>query len=183
MYLTGVAPMNQFAEEIAGAAPTQKEKAKACATKCAGGGAGVQPCGTTLLHTRLGEKADPDIAAPWRQLRLWMSLLETWPKEEFAKLTQIWRQTAKRCEKEGQKVWSKTAGPLTATIMTLQDLEWEPSLPNSWLDKRNQLRADIAEHAWSNTQILQHVWGQLRDATWRKAAAHFLGAGLEKGAP
>ena len=56
-------------------------------------------------------------------------------------------------------------------------------LPNSWFDVKNQLRADIGEHAWSNAQILQHLEEQLRDKTWQKAAKHYLGAGLEKGTP
>ena len=103
LYLTGVAPMNQYAEEIAGASPTQREKAKAYAAKCAGAGAGAQPCTTALVHIRLGEKADPDITTPLRQLKLWMALLEGWPKAEEAKLTPIWRVAARRCSREGPK--------------------------------------------------------------------------------
>ena len=134
LYKTGVRPREEYGFFIHGASPQQKRKAKANALLSAGK-AGMHPCGTTLLHQRLGPEGNPDIHIPLGQVRCWMKLWAMACGTEREMTRKSSRATFVIFEPLPQAFRWKVAhgGPLEATVIVLLDRGWKPTSPNRWL--------------------------------------------------
>ena len=73
LYSTGVRPQQQYGACISGAAPSQIREMRRAAVRSVAS-AGTQPCTTTILAWRLGNRKDPGIQVPLDQIKLWMKL-------------------------------------------------------------------------------------------------------------
>ncbi len=145
--------------------------------------AGSQPCTATLIAWRLGAESDPAVVEPVGQAALWMRLWGSTKVQERTSIAAAWRSAHLVVLFVGVK-WSTVSGPMQATIATLGQLGWAPCSPHQWLAPGRDAYADLNDKS-ENAQvlILDQVRESAQKAVWKTAAKHYLGGGLEEGAP
>ena len=181
LYLTGVRPQQQYGACISGAAPSQVREMRRAAIRSVKN-AGTQPCTTTTLAWRLGNRRDPGVQVPLDQIKLWMRL---WGRANTTQRRDIriaWSRALPRILLNGIH-WERVSGPMQATIAVLSQIGWHPVQPNRWMDGGKDNLAELEWATFANTAITEAVAEELERLAWRDAASHFLGAGLETGTP
>ncbi len=181
LYQTGVYPQQSYGAVAHGAAPEQVRSMRRAAVLSVAP-AGAQPCTTTIIVWRLGSHRDPAVAAPLEQVKLWMRMWARAPAAQRKELEMAWMRALPRVLLGGVH-WSRVTGPLQATIAVLGQLGWHPVAPDRWISIDGSEYAELDWSPYANVGILQALAAGLEAAAWRSAARHFLGQGLETGAP
>ena len=84
-------------------------------------------------------------------------------------------------EKAGRNPWASVAGPIAATIATLQGLGWQPLSPNIWRTPSGEQQATIADNDADDEEIKDTIVEHAAARAWREVARHYQGKGLERG--
>ena len=104
------------------------------AKKCMGG-AGFQPCCTTVLKLKGDLSMDPGIISRVEQIRTWMNLWDQAKPKERKRIVQAWGGDDRgffQCRPEALRWRQVKKGPMGATTVTLLDLGWYPGRPDMW---------------------------------------------------
>ena len=93
-------------------------------------------CSATIIALVLGEDEDPAVKGLIAQVKEWMA----WWKQNNAfriRVARCW--AAKKAflakQKESNK-WRWARGPITAMILTLQRIGWDPVAPSKWKSRQ-----------------------------------------------
>ena len=80
---------------------------------------------------------------------------------------------------EAKRRWARVRGPLSATIVTLLELGWQPLQPNRWQSESLvfEVTADVADFGPLHTAIEETVSARI----WVAADKHFDGRGASGG--
>ncbi len=179
---SGADPLQHYDDAVQGASPPIITSMRRNATRCVQS-AGSHPCTATLLAWRIGSKNDPAVAAPMRQVQLWKRIWRSTPRHERGELREAWRTAVPRILLGGTK-WKMVSGPFQATVAVLGQLGWVPATPSCWLAPSRDQYADLdEENGNADAVIMEAIQNSAEEAVWKAAARHYLGAGLEEGAP
>ena len=74
-------------------------------------------------------------------------------------------------------------GPLGATVCTLAQNEWTPSLPSYWVAPGGEQAAALGTVPFHAREMVAAFRLSMESSVWRDAASHFCGKGLEEGPP
>ena len=125
----------------------------------------------------------PEVEEKARQPVLWSDLwLEAGP-EDRALITSAWcsARDALRDLRPGDR-WQRVKGPNAATIAVLLDAGWGPHRPDHWTTNKGT-NYRIGASPGSAVIIGMAFRDCTADLAWSRAAGHFMGGGLEAGAP
>ena len=88
----------------------------------------------------MGEWDNPCAAIPAAQAEEWAAILHSQKgTEQEAETRTTWRsKLIEVVTKPPERRWKNCAGPIEATITTILDLGWIPSLPNLWYTKEDK---------------------------------------------
>ena len=135
------------------------------------GNLGVQPCVVTALSLLAGPCADPFLYQPVAQIKLWCELwAKAQGKEERKEITFAWRTAKAFAVAQGSGRWSKCSGPIAATICTLMDNNWEPTLPSRWRAPCGTIVAVIDQNASAPGMVARFFEETLRRRLWTDAS-------------
>ena len=145
LYRSGVRPQGHHNHVVLGAPPSQRQTARRIAGRCVGR-AGYLPCRTTSLAFLLGN--DPGFFLPTKQIKAWRATWRVMPSAFKADTRKAWRRLAPQLERlPANRRWSHAKGPMGATICTLLDFSWTPTLPIVWGAPDNEGQAVLDHHA------------------------------------
>jgi hypothetical protein len=77
--------------------------------------------------------------------------------------------------------WNRVTGHIAAVMATLWQYQWIPTSPYQWTDDAGTTWQLDPKAAGAGELVAQVLFASLLRATWRKAAQHHLGGGLESG--
>ena len=162
-------------------APRQlQELRSAAATAAAIGGAGR--CTTTAIALSLGPSKDPALVVAEQQVKFFFSLLSS--DSTLRGLTaRHWNDLCNPLlSEEGQVVWNKAFGPVSATMATLLQYKWKLPSVTRWIDPVGQeWVADPSMEPALMAPFLKSVASSVYHAIWSKAALFEHGHGLDQG--
>ena len=178
---TGAIPSALWGHQAIGVAPRQlQELRSAAATAAAIGGAGR--CTTTAIALSLGPDKDPALVIADQQVRFFFSLLSS--DSTLRGLTaRHWSDLSKPLlSEEGQVVWNKAYGPVTATMATLLQYKWRLPSISRWIDPTGQeWIADLSMEPALMAPFLKSVKDSVYSTIWTNAAEFEHGRGLDQG--
>ena len=118
---------------------------------------------------------------------MWLDVWENSPHTLRLKYLKAWDTYRTEAQKRSPKHrWSFGRGPISATINTLLDAGWYPKGPTLWRSPRNEninTEGYDAQNPATRVDILQYITQDLISQTWKLAANHTGGQGLEQGPP
>ena len=141
---------------------------------------GTASCVTSTIAFTFGFNADPFIRCPIEQLDLWQQvwLAATGADKQDARFT--WHR--KIVDHISLGSVGPAAGPVAATVSALSDIGWKSVSPDHWLvDNLTTIKLDA--QPFTSLQILTRATRDMRMKTWKRAAEHSHGSGLELGPP
>ena len=181
LFATGVLPQQSYAHAVSGLAPSQQAQVLKAANVVVGK-VGLQACPVSNVWGRLGRMPVAQLLT--EQLRLWTRLWSTAESRDREEIVSSWRSIRDALAPlTVKRAWQSTHGPIGATIMCLKQIGWVPAQPDYWVASDQRVASLAAEEPHAVTDILDEFSKDAHKHCWRKAAAHFLGQGLEQGIP
>ena len=116
---TGVFPQQFYGIVANGAPPTTRREIRRTAALVLKSGLGVQPCLATALAMR-GPAIDPEINLPLVQISTWMDFFAKWDGSSLEIPNKVWALKYAEFARNKPGMWTKVAGPISATIATLE---------------------------------------------------------------
>ena len=179
MFATGIRPQSIYGHSCGGLSRSHKSLYLRSAT-IAAGKSGFQPCPLSLVKCRLGLL--PLVHLQVEQIRTWIQLWQQATSALRASYTKAWRVARDKLQRT--RSWSQVHGPIGATILTLIENGWVPAQPTLWVDRESEQFATLeAQEPHAMHDILQAFELSITKRAWRRAAAHYKSAGLERGVP
>ena len=185
LFKTGVAPQQAYGAAVVGPNSIEIRKAVRNATAAAGA------CATALIATRIGEEFHPKVSLPLRQISLWIKLWQRAKQgngEQAQQIRKAWsaellKQIREAKAKDKKRLPTQPAGPIAGTIAVLRKARWKPAAPDLWIEPKGAASANLDSAPEAGAEIANFVKRSLMDETWKEAAQHFGGKGLELGTP
>ena len=131
LFLGGVYPQSMYGVQQFGLSPTavrtlRRQAARACSTL------GQGTCLTSLLALEMGEH-DPAKKVVRDVLELWIDIWLHLTAAQRKRVYRSWDLAKPRIVSATRRQrWHRVKGPLTATIATLCELQWDPQGPAPW---------------------------------------------------
>jgi hypothetical protein len=176
---TGAWPQGRWGLEATGCAPSRLAQirgsmAETMQIRKPGG------CTTTAFALQPGgHRKDPWIAIPLSIIAMWVSIAGALRDSQLL-LQQAWEQWwAVLSPAVGR--WNRVTGHIAAVMATLWQYQWTPSAPYQWTDDEGTVWGLDPQAAGAGELVAQVFYASLLRATWRKAAKHHCGGGLESG--
>ena len=176
---TGVMPAACYGAP-AGWPPRQVAQARSAMARVLPGGK-LSACITTTI--RLSSKKpfdDPGVKMPVTTILTWIDLWYKLVEGRRSPIRIAWGKVLRdMVERLPTQRWAKVTGPISATIVSLQEMGWHPALPDVWVDEMGdswQLTAGV-----SSSDIKHKLTEAITKQYWRKAATFHLGDGLQEG--
>ena len=177
LWKASVKPQLAYARSTTGSPPTLLKKIRANQAAALETAKGT--CNTTLLQLH-GENGAIDLQ--FQQLLDWARLWRTNPDQRH-QFSQDWEKIrASKQVTPASRRWKsgKTHGPITATICTLLDANWEPLRPDYWVDPQGEAW-ELQDFCASTVALKKVFYDEAWKAQFRAAEAHHLGKGLAEG--
>ena len=137
-------------------------------------------CASTAIALTMGVAKDPRVASVVNQLQLWIDL---WRLDSSARALTVRHWTAMHSylmgDDAGAAMWSKVAGPWSATVAVMTDLGWNLSSMHQWVDPHGD--AWIPNFSGDYSEFLSVVRHSALSKVWRQAADAWCGLGVQGG--
>ena len=178
LYLSNLWPAMAYGVSGYGVAPTTLRSMRTIAGRaalCAEG-----QCVTTAIALELGGWSDPALSTRAIVIADWAWLWKT-AGGNRTRYRVTWHRLKGKLDNKNR--WKMVKGPMAATIATLYDLGFDPLMPDKWITPHKVVWNYNDEYVQENTQFYKDLLLEyVNDQSWKKAAEHRNGAGLEKGA-
>ena len=178
LFHTAVTPMALWGHQVKGVPPGQMQQFRAnMASTLAISRPGA--CTTTGISLVLGAHRDPLVKIPLETCTLWFDLWNSLPKSQLL-IHKLWPTLLGKLQDQATR-WKNVTGPLATLAATLLDIGWKPLGPLNWVDFEGVEWNLDPKDPLLITQFTEHFSRQVDLRVWKKASAHNLGGGLEKG--
>ena len=154
----------------------RRQAARACSTL------GQGRCLTSLLALEMGEH-DPAKKVVRDMLELWIDIwLHLTAAQRKKKVYRSWDLAKPRIVSPSRRQrWHGVKGPLTATIATLCELQWDPQGPVLWATVDGDQLSLVADGAAADPRHLRReISAAIDQQLWAQVAQHELGEGLQR---
>ena len=177
LFSTGTMPATTYGLLAYGPSPKRLQKLRAQNAQSAGWG-GHGACTTMTLAIACPGK-DPAVTLYQQQLAEWIIFWVENPRWR-QRSVEAWRKVTDRLRAlPPNKRWAQAKGALSATVIVLLDLGWDPQLPHRWVG--DGLRWDISNDAMDFGPLFEAVRAAVEAKLWAKASTRPDGRGAEHG--
>ena len=136
-------------------------------------------CLATALALQPG--MDPGVEVAMDTIKLWVHFWHANPKLQ-GRIEATWKVAYSNWVRpEPQPAWPTRRGPVDAVVLTLRDLGWNPLLPHQWEDTGGTSWM-LVRGFRDEQELIMQLRLDCQKGFWAKAAAHYLGSGLQQGA-
>ena len=113
---------------------------------------------------------------------MWTQIWARLAKEAKSEIRDAWNRALTKLSKAKIK-WGVVTGPMQATIHTVMEWGWIPSRPDVWHSQDRAYMMDLNTTDFDGRAPRESALKEQELRTWKSAASHHLGKGLERGTP
>ena len=181
LFLGGVLPQSMYGVQQFGLSPTavrtlRRQAARACSTL------GHGRCLTSLLALEMGEQ-DPAKKVVRHILELWIDIWLHLTVTQRKRVCRSWELAKPRIASATRRQrWHRVKGPLSVTVATLCELQWDPQGPVLWTTLDGAQLSLVADGAAADPRYLRReISAAIDRQLWGQAARHEQGMGSQQG--
>ena len=130
---------------------------------------------TAVVH----EHRDPGIVMTCQTVKDWIGLWVSMTRSQRLEARVALHRAQRRLDKL-KHPWIAVCGPLTATIRSLRDVEWEPRKLDEWFQQDGAFWLMRDDAGADSEEVLLELASCLQQAMWCTAVEHHNGRGLDE---
>ena len=162
--------MASYGRSVQGVPPSLRAGHRRAAAWCAGR-TGHRPCTTTTLAYHFGAYSDPEVSIQTDQIADWIALHRCLNYTTRVRVRKAWLHHTKVLSRLPSTArWQVVAGPLGATVATLLQNQWHPSLPTVWLAPDRVTQAVVGARTCDTGEIIRTFQASVARGVWARAA-------------